>query len=67
MKYDITKENFRKVLDGLHIVLVVDVHEGVDEKNLGKVVFQLEIYYRRMHKNFKGIAQLSLPKMTPPV
>ena len=63
MMYDMTKKYFHQLLDGLHLVLVVDVHEGADEeKNLEKVVLQLEKCYRRMHKNVKGIAQLLLPK-----
>jgi len=37
------KKYFYQLLDGLNLVLVVDVHEGVDDiKNLGKVVLQLE-------------------------
>ena len=29
MMYDMTKKNFHQLLDGLHLVLVVDVREGV--------------------------------------
>ena len=37
MMYNITKKYFQQLLDGLHLVLVVDVHEGVgDEKILEK-------------------------------
>ena len=40
MLYDMTKKYFHQLLDKLHLVLVVDVHEGVitRKKNLGKVV-----------------------------
>ena len=30
--YDMTKNIFIKLLDGLHLVLVVDVHEGVENE-----------------------------------
>ena len=48
------KKKLHQLIDGLHLVLVVDVRWGVDdEKNLGKVVLQLEKCYRRMHKKFQ--------------
>ena len=38
MLYDMTKKYFHKLLDGLHLVLVVDV-QGVDEKKYLKSSF----------------------------
>ena len=58
--YDMTKKYFHQLLDGLHLVLVVDVHAGVAD-NLGKAVLQLVKCYR---KNFKGLAQKLLPFAT---
>ena len=35
MMYDMKKKYFHQLLDGLHLVLVVDVHEGADDdKNI---------------------------------
>ena len=31
MMYDMKKKYFHQLLDGLHLVLVVDVHEGADD------------------------------------
>ena len=57
-----TKKYFHQLLDGLQLVLVVDVHEGVqDEKTFGKVVLQLEVCYRRMHKKFQGYSSTITP------
>ena len=48
------KKNYQ-LLDGLLIVLVVDVHEHVDDKFFffKKVVLQLVNCYRRLHKKFQ--------------
>ena len=60
MMDDMTKKYFHQIIDELHLVLVVDVHEGVDDKkNLGKVVIG------GCTTNFKGL--LLLPKNTPPI
>ena len=39
MLYNMTKKLFRQLLDGLHLVLVVDVHERVGEKKFLKSSF----------------------------
>ena len=75
--FDMTKIYFHKLLDWLHLVLVVDVHKGADdEKNLRKVVLQLKKCYRMMYKKFQGYSssittlfrlpeQLKLPTPLP--
>ena len=54
--YDMTKKYFHQLLDGLHLVLVFDVYEGVDnEKKSWKSSFAVrKMLYGRMHNKFQG-------------